>query len=102
MNVVKESDPSEERKRQLGVDQWATWTKEESTFDWSYEKPETCYVLQGAFSVDLPGGETVSAAEGDLVKFPAGLSCTWTVERDLKKVYTPESLDLNGRQIPVD
>ncbi|WP_457634434.1 cupin domain-containing protein, partial [Oceanithermus desulfurans] len=29
----------------MGVFGWPVWTKEESTFPWTYEDAETCYFL---------------------------------------------------------
>lgn len=31
----------------LGVYQWSIWTKEISTFPWTYDSEETCYFLEG-------------------------------------------------------
>jgi uncharacterized protein len=33
------------------------------------------------------GGEPVSFGVGDLVTFPAGLSCIWDVKKSLRKHY---------------
>ncbi len=34
------------------------------------------------------GGETVRVARGDLVTFPAGMSCTWEIRSPVRKHYT--------------
>jgi uncharacterized protein YjlB len=32
-------------------------------------------------------GETAKVGQGDLVTFPAGMSCKWKISRDVKKHY---------------
>jgi len=83
-----EKDPAEERLRELGVRDWPIWTKEASRFPWSYEASETCYFLEGDVIVTPDGGEPVRVGRGDLVTFPAGMSCTWDVRLPVKKHYT--------------
>jgi uncharacterized cupin superfamily protein len=48
---------------------------------------ETCYFLEGKVVVTPNGGEPLELAAGDLVTFPAGLSCTWSVSKPVKKHY---------------
>jgi uncharacterized cupin superfamily protein len=86
--IVKESRPSEERLAHLGVRQWPIWTKEVSTFPWTYDSEETCYFLEGEVTVTPAGGAPVRMGAGDLVIFPAGLRCTWEVHRPVRKHYT--------------
>jgi uncharacterized protein len=52
------------------------WTKAVSEFPRTYDEPETGYFLAGQVTIAGPYGETVRAGKGDLVSFPAGLSCT--------------------------
>lgn len=66
---------------------WNVWEKEESTFDWHYDTEETFYVVEGEATVTWDGGE-ISFGPGDLVTFPAGLSCTWHVKKRIRKYYT--------------
>ena len=80
--------PSPEKMAELGVKSWPIWTKEVSTFPWSYSESETCYFLDGEVVVTPDGGEPVTVGKGDLVTFPAGMSCTWDVRRPVKKHYT--------------
>ncbi len=82
-----ERNPSEERLQQLGVFGWPIWTKEVSTFPWTYDSPETCYFLAGDVVVTPDGGEPVQVGKGDLVTFPGGMSCTWEINQDVKKHY---------------
>ncbi|MFP4686842.1 MAG: cupin domain-containing protein [bacterium] len=88
MKVKLEKQPDEDRRDELGISGWSSWGKEASKFDWSYSSTETCYILEGAVTVHLPGSKSVSAEAGDLVQFPNGLSCTWEITSDLRKVFT--------------
>ena len=86
--VMVEKNPSKERLDALGVLGWPIWTKEESEFPWSYDDPETCYFLEGDVVVTPDGGEPVQMGKGDLVTFPAGMSCTWKINKAVKKHYS--------------
>ncbi|MDX1388235.1 MAG: cupin domain-containing protein [Acidobacteriota bacterium] len=83
-----EKNPSPEKMTEVGVTSWPIWTKEVSTFPWSYSESETCYFLEGEVVVTPEGREAVTVGKGDLVTFPAGMSCTWDVRRPVKKHYT--------------
>jgi hypothetical protein len=80
-------DPSEEQLAELGVRSWPTWSAEVSTFPWSYDEPETCYFLEGEVVVTPDGGCPVRIGKGQLVTFPAGMSCTWQVRVPVHKHY---------------
>jgi uncharacterized cupin superfamily protein len=82
-----ESNPTRQRLEQLGVFDWGIWSKEISVFPWTYDCNETCYFLAGEVVVTPQGGEPVAMGEGDLVTFPAGLSCTWDIRRAVRKHY---------------
>jgi len=86
--IVKESKPSAERLEALGVMAWPIWTKEISTFPWTYDSEETCYFLEGDVTVTPEGGEPVRMGVGDLVTFPAGMRCTWEIRQAVRKHYT--------------
>ncbi|HEY9661852.1 MAG TPA: cupin domain-containing protein, partial [Allocoleopsis sp.] len=58
-----------------------------STFPWTYDEQETCYFLEGEVMVTPTGGQPVSMGKGDLVTFPAGMSCTWEILKDVRKHY---------------
>ena len=79
--------PTVEQLTALGVRTWPTWTKEVSTFPWTYDEPEICYFLEGDVVVTPEGREPVRIGKGDLVTFPAGMSCTWEVRAAVKKHY---------------
>ena len=85
--IIVESQPSQERLGDLGVFNWSIWTKERSEFPWTYGESETCYFLAGDVVVIPDGGEPVKMGKGDLVTFPAGMSCTWQINSDVKKHY---------------
>ncbi len=77
--------PTEEEIAKMRA--WPTWEKEISVFDWTYDAPETCYLLAGEVTVTTPDGEAVSFAAGDRVSFPQGLSCVWEVRAPVRKHY---------------
>lgn len=77
----------EEQLDELGVFTWPIWTKEVSTFPWTYDDRETCLFLEGEVIVTPEGGEPVAMGKGDLVTFPKGMSCTWEIRKDVKKHY---------------
>jgi len=85
--IVVEHSPDPDRLKALGVTNWPTWSKEVSVFPWTYGDGETAYILEGEVTVTPKGGEPVSFGKGDLVTFPAGMSCTWDVRKPLRKHY---------------
>lgn len=87
-NIEIEHQPDAARLESLGVNDWPIWSKEASTFPWSYDATETCFFLEGDVVVTPEGGEPVRMGKGDLVRFPAGMSCTWEIRADVKKHYT--------------
>lgn len=85
---IKVEKPDAAKLEALGVRSWSTWSKEVSTFPWSYNSQEIAYILEGEVTVTPKnGGKTVSFGVGDLVTFPAGLSCIWEVKKPLRKHY---------------
>lgn len=85
--IVVERNPDSARLSALGVSSWPTWSKEVSSFPWTYSEQEVAYVLEGEVVVTPKGGEPVQFGKGDLVTFPAGMSCTWEVKQPLRKHY---------------
>ncbi len=83
-----EKNPSEERLAALGARRWPIWTKEASTFPWTYDATETCYFLEGDVIVTPEGADAVRVGKGDLVTFPVGMSCTWEVRKPVRKHYS--------------
>lgn len=80
-------NPTEGQLDELGVRDWPTWSAEVSTFPWTYDEPETCYFLEGDVVVTPEGGDPVQVGKGQLVTFPAGMSCTWQVRMPVHKHY---------------
>ena len=70
-----------------GVFSWPVWEKEESTFPWHYDEPETCYLLEGRVRVTPENGEPVEFGAGDMVTLPAGMDCTWEIRKAVRKHY---------------
>ncbi|HIK30053.1 MAG TPA: cupin domain-containing protein [Oscillatoriales cyanobacterium M59_W2019_021] len=87
LDIKIERQPSPERLDELGISSWPIWTKEVSEFPWTYDMAETCYFLEGDVVVTPEGGQPVEMGKGDLVTFPAGMSCTWQIRRYVKKHY---------------
>ncbi|MBS3026305.1 MAG: cupin domain-containing protein [Dolichospermum sp. DET50] len=87
MEIKVEHQPNLAYLNELDVFNWPIWEKEISTFPWTYDDQETCYFLAGNVIVTPNGGQAVKMGKGDLVTFPAGMSCTWEITRDVKKHY---------------
>jgi uncharacterized protein len=85
--IIIERQPPQERLNELKVSSWPIWQKEVSQFPWTYDEQEICYLLEGDVTVTPDDGEPVELTKGDLVTFPAGMSCTWNIRRDVKKHY---------------
>lgn len=90
LEIKIERQPTQEHLEQLGVTQWPIWTKEESEFPWTYDSEETCYFLEGDVVVTPNGSQPVQVGKGDLVTFPAGMSCTWKIRTGVRKHYQLE------------
>ncbi|MBK1642816.1 cupin [Chromatium okenii] len=87
LTIRCEHKPSPAKLEVMHVDSWPIWKKEPSQFSWHYDSSETCYILRGRFTVTPDGGEPESFGRGDLVIFPAGLSCTWDITEAVEKHY---------------
>lgn len=89
MSKIKvDREPSDDTLNRHGVFGWPIWTKEVSTFPWTYDSSETCYLLEGEVVVTPDEGDAVEIRKGDLVTFPAGMSCTWEIRSPVRKHYT--------------
>ncbi len=86
--VIGVEKPDTEKLAALNVFSWPIWAKESSTFPWSYQTQEVAYILEGEVTVTPKnGGDAVNFGTGDLVTFPAGLSCIWHIKKPLRKHY---------------
>lgn len=86
-NIVVEKNPATSRLQELGVSKWPTWQKEISVFPWTFPEQEIAYILEGECVITPEGGAPVSFGKGDLVTFPAGMTCSWEVKQPLHKHY---------------
>jgi uncharacterized protein len=87
MQIHCEHKPSPAKLEVIGVYDWPIWEKEPSRFPWRYDVAETCYILRGRCIVTPEGGAPQEFRRGDLITFPAGLSCTWEVVEPVQKHY---------------
>ncbi len=85
--IVVESDLARDELEARGVFSWEVWEKEASTFPWTYDGDELCYLLEGQVAVTTEAGVTYRFGAGDFVRFPAGLTCTWTITQDVRKHF---------------
>ncbi len=86
-DILVEHNASTAKLEVMGVFEWPIWSKEASTFPWTYDRSETCYFLEGDVIVTPDGGEPVQMGAGDLVTFKQGVSCTWEIKQDVEKHY---------------
>ena len=84
---IKVEKPDAAKLEKLGVKSWSIWSKEVSTFPWSYNSQEIAYILEGSCIITPTGGLPVAFGKGDLVTFPAGLKASWQVLEPLHKHY---------------
>lgn len=88
MSKIIVEKPTAEKLASLGVTRWPTWSKEVSKFPWSFSTQEIAYVLEGEVTVTPNDGSgAINFQAGDLVTFPAGMSCVWEVKKALRKHY---------------
>lgn len=88
IEIIHADNPKQpEQLKQLGVLDWSIWEKETSEFPWHYDQKEVCYLLEGQVTVTPENGDPVTFGKGDLVTFPAGMSCHWHIHKDVKKHY---------------
>ena len=80
------STPNADEVSKMDFSSWGTWECGVSTFPWSYDAKETCYILEGNVVVETKD-QKVEFKKGDLVVFPKGLTCKWTVLKPVRKYY---------------
>ena len=90
-SITIERNPSPAKLDAMGVEYWPIWEKEVSTFEWTYDENEKCYILEGEAIVTPKGGEPVEIKAYDLVSFAKGMSCTWEIRSPVKKHYVINS-----------
>ena len=87
MSILVISPCPDSTFKELGIRNWPIWTCEESSFDWTYEDKETCFLIEGEVKVTPKGGQPVKFGAGDLVTFPSDMICRWDVSKAVKKHY---------------
>lgn len=87
MQITIDKNPAQATLENLNVNQWPTWQKEISTFDWTFHEQEIAYILEGECVITPTNGTPVSFGKGDLVTFPQGLKAVWQVKKPLHKHY---------------
>jgi len=85
--ITIEHNPSPMKLEAMYVESWPVWSKEVSTFEWTYERKETAYILAGEAVVTPKDGEPVTIRARDLVNFAKGLECTWEIRVPVRKHY---------------
>ncbi len=85
--IIIEHAPDSDKLGALGVSSWPIWNCDVSEFPWTYDRRETCYLLEGEVVVTPDRGSAVPIKAGDLVIFPAGMSCRWNVLQAVRKHY---------------
>jgi|SRR5579862_3101586 len=86
-DVKIEHNPTVEQLQDLGIQDWPIWETEVSEFPWYYDDIETCYFLEGDVTVRFANSRPLRIGKGDLVTFPKGMSCVWTVRKPVRKHY---------------
>ncbi len=81
------NNPDKSQLEKLGVFLWPVWEKEASEFPWTYDAQEICYLIEGDVTIIPDGEKPVQFGKGDLVIFPAGMSCQWLIHKDVRKHY---------------
>jgi uncharacterized cupin superfamily protein len=82
--IIKKLSDSEINEKD--INNWPIWKKEVSTFDWYYDSPEQCLILEGEVTVKTNDGDYKIKA-GDYVEFPQGLKCVWNITKNIRKHY---------------
>ncbi|NKN32280.1 cupin domain-containing protein [Marichromatium bheemlicum] len=82
--------PTPAKLEVMGVEHWPTSRRAPSTFPCHYRQQETCYIVRGRLRVTPRGGTPHEFGRGDLIRFPAGLACTWEVIEAVEKHYLLE------------
>ena len=87
MKIDLRENPPRQMLEEMGVFSWPVWEHGVDTFPWTYDTEEVCYILEGEVVVTPAGGEPMTIRAGNLVRFPAGMSCTWDIRKPIRKHY---------------
>ncbi len=61
------------------------WHCTAGSFRWFYDEDETCLILDGGMTLHFDDGGQRTLGPGDLVFFPAGTTCVWVIEKEVRK-----------------
>jgi uncharacterized cupin superfamily protein len=61
------------------------WHCTAGSFRWFYDEDETCLILDGGMTLYFDDGTQATCGPGDLVVFPAGTTCVWVIEKEVRK-----------------
>ena len=53
MSILVTSPCPKNYFRGIRIKRWPIWTRDVSSFDWSYQDKETCFLLEGEVTVTL-------------------------------------------------
>jgi len=87
MNTITIEKLDADRLARLGVDHWPQWEKGVADSAWTNDVSETSYFLDSHVVVTPADGEPVGIVTGNLLTFPAGVTCTWKVLSPFRKRY---------------
>jgi uncharacterized cupin superfamily protein len=87
MSTITIETPVADRLARLGVDHWPQWEKGVADSAWTHDVNETSNFPDGHVVVTPADGEPVGIVTGNLLTFPAGLTCTWKVLSPFRKRY---------------
>jgi uncharacterized protein len=85
--LLVKHQPNSNELHQMGLTNAPIWTQEVSEFSQTYEAKKLCYFLEGEVLVSHGLDEKDLIQKGDLVTFPIGMTCTWTVKSPVKLQY---------------
>lgn len=87
---ILSGEPEASAKMLARSDDWMStivvWECTPGRFNWHYNKDEILVVLSGDATITNDKGEERRFQAGDVVFFPAGVSCTWVVKNRIRKV----------------
>jgi uncharacterized cupin superfamily protein len=61
------------------------WHCTAGSFRWFYDEDETCLVMEGGMTLHFDNGSQRSCGPGDLLFFPAGTTCVWVIDKEVRK-----------------
>ncbi len=87
MEILINSPCSASYILQHGIKNWPIWECEPSSFSWQYDEKEICFILEGKATIETLKNNIYIIKAGDLVTFPKGLSCSWEINKSIRKHY---------------